>query len=149
MAIKRKATAVWQGSGLKGKGTLNSSNNFFDNTPFNFKARFENEDGKLGTNPEELLAAAHSGCFTMALSFGIVGAGYEAERLEANAEVVLDKIEGTDDFEVTGITLHLEGKVPGMSEEQFMELANGAKENCPISKALSAVPINLNTKFVA
>ena len=147
MAIKRNATATWRGTGLEGGGTLKTSNNFFNDTPYGFKSRFENEDGKLGTNPEELIAAAHAGCYAMALSFAIANAGHKAEELKTKATVVLEKGEGG--FSITGITLHLEGKVPGMTEEKFMELAKGAKEGCPISKALKAVPITLEAKFIA
>lgn len=145
MATKRKASALWKGSGAEGSGTLNTSNKFFDNTPYSFKTRFKNEDGKAGTNPEELIAAAHAGCYAMALSFAIAEAGHEAESLDVQAEVVLDEVEGG--FGITGITLDLAGKVPGMSESKFMELAEGAKKGCPVSKALSSVPIKLNAKF--
>lgn len=145
MATKRTATAVWNGTGLEGKGVLNSPSNFFDSTPYSFKTRFENEDGKLGTNPEELIAAAHSGCFAMALSFAIAEAGFSADELNVKASVALDAVPGG--FGITGIALHLEGKVAGMTEAQFVELANGAKAGCPISKALSAVPISLETVF--
>ena len=147
MASKRNATAVWQGTGLEGTGTLNTQNRFFSDTPYSFKARFENEDGKMGTNPEELIAAAHAGCFAMALSFGIAEAGFTADELKTKATVTLDAVEGG--FGITGITLKLEGKVTGMSEAQFMELANGAKAGCPISKALSAVPITLEASFIS
>jgi osmotically inducible protein OsmC len=145
MATKRRATAVWNGTGLDGSGTLNTSNKFFNNTPYSFKARFKNEDGTLGTNPEELMAAAHAGCYAMALSFGIAQAGFVADELNTEATITLDEVEGG--FGITGITLHLEGKVKGMSPAQFMELANGAKLGCPISKALKAVPIVLNVSF--
>jgi len=147
MAIKRTASALWNGTGLEGKGVLNSSNKFFDNTPYSTKARFENEDGQMGTNPEELLAAAHAGCFTMALSFAIANAGFTADELKTDAVVTIEK-EGNH-FSVTGIELKLHGKVTGMEEAKFVELANGAKEGCPISKALSAVPITLTTHFVS
>jgi osmotically inducible protein OsmC len=147
MAISRNVTAVWSGTGLEGKGTLKSANNFFNETPYTFKNRFENEDGKLGTNPEELLAAAHAGCYAMALSFAITDAGFVADDLKVNATVTLDKVESG--FEISGILLKLEGKVAGMSEDLFNQLANGAKAGCPISKALSAVSITLESTFVA
>ncbi|WP_342663933.1 OsmC family protein [Eisenibacter elegans] len=147
MAIVRKATAVWQGTGLEGKGTLSAPSKFFDNTPYGYKPRFQNEDGTLGSNPEELIAASHAGCFAMALSFAIVGAGFTADELKVDAKVVL---EPTDDgFGITGITLTLQGKVSGMGEAQFMELAEKAKQTCPISKALSSVPIHLEASFVS
>lgn len=147
MAMKKTATAVWQGTGAEGTGTLSTSNKFFDNTPYSFKTRFQNEDGALGTNPEELIAAAHSGCYAMALSFAIAQAGFVADTLTVNATVTLDAVEGG--FGITGITLHLVGKVPGMNEAQFTELANGAKSGCPVSKALSSVPTTLELQFVA
>ena len=147
MASKRHATAVWNGTGLEGKGTLSTPNHFFSDTPYSFKTRFENEDGKMGTNPEELIAAAHAACFAMALSFAIAEAGFAADELKAKASVTLDAVEGG--FGITGIVLKLEGKVAGMTEAQFIELANGAKAGCPISKALSAVPITLETTFIA
>ncbi len=147
MATKRSATAVWSGTGLEGKGTLNTSNKFFNETPYSFKTRFQNEDGVLGTNPEELIAAAHAGCLAMALSFAIVQAGFVADELNVTAAVTLDAVEGG--FGITGINLKLEGKVAGMTEAQFTELANGAKEGCPISKALSSVPISLDITFGA
>jgi len=147
MAIKRHATAVWKGAGQKGSGTIDSQSKFFDKTPYSFKTRFENEDGKLGTNPDELIAAAHASCYAMALSVAISEEGHTAEELTTKAVVTVDT--SGDGAEISGIALQLEGKVPGMSEEKFMELANGAKDGCPVSKALSAVPITLDAKFVA
>lgn len=145
--MKRRVTAVWNGTGLEGKGTLSSSNNFFNQTPYSFKTRFENEDGKAGTNPEELIAAAHAGCFNMQLSFMIVAAGFTADELTTEATVSLDPVEGG--FAISNITLDLKGKVSGMDENQFKELANAAKAGCPVSKALSATPITLNVTFTA
>ncbi|MEM6378519.1 MAG: OsmC family protein [Bacteroidota bacterium] len=145
--MKRRATAVWQGDGLTGKGSLSTPSKVFDNTPYNFTARFKNEDGKNGTNPEELIAAAHAGCFNMALSFGLVGAGYVAERLETKAVVTIEQDEGSQDFSITSIVLKMNAIVPEISEEKFTELANGAKAGCPISKALSTVPMTLEIDF--
>jgi osmotically inducible protein OsmC len=147
MSIKRNVTAVWTGTGLEGKGTLKSSNNFFNETPYSSKNRFQNGDGILETNPEELIAAAHSGCFAMALSFAVTEAGFTPDELKVTATVTLDKVE--NGYGITGITLQLQGKVTGMSEEKFKELAEGAKTGCPVSKALSAVPITLETSFVS
>ena len=144
--MKRKATAKWNGNGLEGKGALTSTSGVLSNTPYGFAARFKDEEGKSGTNPEELIAAAHAGCFTMALSFQIAGAGFTADELVTDAVVSLDQGEGG--FSITGITLKLTGKVSGMSEEKFVELANAAKAGCPISRALSAVPITLEAKFI-
>lgn len=143
--MKKYATAVWKGTGKEGSGTLNSPSGVLKDTPYSFKTRFENEDGKAGTNPEEMVAAAHAGCFTMALSFAIAGEGHAADRLETKAFVGMEKVEGG--FKISGITLDLKGKVSGMSKEKFTELAEGAKVNCPISKALSAVPISLKVDF--
>lgn len=143
--MKRKATAIWKGTGKDGSGTLSAPSGFFDKSPYSAKTRFENEDGKQGTNPEEMIAAAHAGCFNMALSFQIAGKDLEAEELNTTATVTLEKEE--EGFSITGIVLDLKGKVPGMDEAQFKELANAAKEGCPISKALKAVPISLNISF--
>lgn len=145
MAIKRKVHAQWKGGGKDGKGSLSSKNDFFDNTPYSFKSRFENEDGKLGTNPEELMAASHAGCFAMALSVAIEQEGKKADQLDVEATVSLEK--NDSGFSISNITLDLKGKVAGMDEAKFHELAKGAKENCPISKALSAVQIDLNASF--
>ena len=145
--MKRRATAVWQGDGLTGKGSLSTPSKVFDNTPYNFTARFKNEDGKNGTNPEELIAAAHAGCLNMALSFGLVGAGYVAERLETQAVVTIEQDEGSSSFSLTSIVLKMKAIVPEISEAEFTELANGAKDGCPISKALSTVPMTLEIEF--
>ena len=144
--MKKYAVANWVGTGAEGTGTLSTSNKFFDNTPYSFKSRFQNEDGTLGTNPEELIAAAHAGCFTMALSFAIAQAGFVATNLNTKASVSLDQVEGG--FEISAIALQLEGSVVGMDEATFIDLANGAKAGCPVSKALSAVPISLDITFV-
>lgn len=147
MATKRNANAVWNGTGSEGNGTLSTPNKFFNNTPYSFKTRFQNEDGMLGTNPEELIAAAHSGCFAMALSFAITQAGFTPDEIKVKAAVTLDEVEGG--FGITAITLNLEGKVSGMDEAKFTELANGAKAGCPVSKALSSVPVSLDIQFTA
>ena len=143
--MKRKASATWNGPGLTGKGILDAPSGFFNQTPYSTKSRFENEDGKLGTSPEELIAAALSGCFCMALSFGIVNAGFVADELKAEATVTMDT--SGANFAITEIHLQLLGKVAGMEESQFLSLAQVAKENCPVSKVLSAVPIHLDATF--
>lgn len=142
----RRSSAVWNGTGKEGKGTLTSTSGVLSNTPYSFSARFESEDGKAGTNPEELIAAAHAGCFTMALSFQLTGAGFTPSELKTEAAVKVEQSEGG--FSITSIQLNLTGSVPGISEEQFLELANAAKEGCPVSKALSAVSISLDAKLV-
>ncbi len=146
MAIKRHASALWKGTGLEGTGSLSAPSKFFDNSPFGFKARFQNEDGTVGTNPEEMIAAAHAGCFAMALSFAIVGAGFTAEELNVQASVILEPSD--DGFTITSIQLKLQGKVPGMEEALFNELAEKVKLSCPISKALSSVPMSLESHFI-
>lgn len=145
MAITRKATAVWNGTGKEGKGILSSTSGVLNETPYSFAARFMSEDGKAGTNPEELIAAAHAGCFAMALSFQLNGAGFTADQLKAKASVSMDNIDGH--FEFTEIHLNLEAKIPGISHDKFMELAEVAKKNCPVSLALSSVKITMDAKL--
>ncbi|MDC7685005.1 OsmC family peroxiredoxin [Asticcacaulis sp. BYS171W] len=137
----RTATAQWRGDGMTGTGTLTTQSGAFTAQPYSFKTRFGDEEGKSGTNPEELIAAAHSGCFTMALSFALAKAGFTAEQLETEALVDVKPSEAG--FSIVGITLKLKAQIPGVSDEQFQELAAGAKANCPISKALASVPITL------
>lgn len=143
--MKRKATAIWQGNGMEGKGNLTSTSGVLNGTPYSFVTRFKNEDGLAGTNPEELIAAAHGGCFAMALSFQLTNAGFVPTELKVNAAVNLEFM--TDHFEITGIHLDLTGNVPGISNEKFQELAAVAKAGCPVSKALSAVAITLSAKL--
>jgi osmotically inducible protein OsmC len=144
--MKRRATAVWTGSGKDGSGHLSGPSGVLNETPYSARTRFENEEGKAGTNPEELIAAAHAGCFAMALSFGLSGAGHPPQKLTAKATVSINPQEGGG-FAITHIQLELTGKVDGISEAQFTEFANEAKKGCPVSKALSAVPIDLDITF--
>jgi osmotically inducible protein OsmC len=146
MSLIRKGTAEWFGTGLEGSGELSSPSGVLNETPYNVSNRFENENGVAGTNPEELIAAAHAGCFCMALSFQIVAAGYTPTRLAAEA-VIHMKQEGYD-WSFEGIDLNLEAQIEGIAEEKLVELATIAKENCPVSMALSAVPITLNAKLI-
>lgn len=139
--MKRTAQAIWKGTGMEGSGVLNTKSGVFKETPYSFKTRFKNEDGTEGTNPEELIAAAHAGCFNMALSFQLVKAGFTATSLDTTAEVNMENVDGG--FKIVGIELQLTASVPDISQEQFNELADVAKANCPISQALSAVPITL------
>lgn len=141
MGLKRTGTAVWQGTGLEGKGEVSTPSGALTAQPYSFTTRFVSEDGRAGTNPEELLGASHAACFAMALSFRLAGAGKPAERLTVDAVVSMDK-EGVH-WHVSGIELKLDAVVPGMDRAQLEELAIGAKETCPISKALAAVPITL------
>jgi lipoyl-dependent peroxiredoxin len=129
MKFTRKANANWKGTGMEGKGTISTQSTTLNNTQLSFKTRFE--DGSVGTNPEELVAAAHSGCFTMQLSFLLSGAGYTPENLDTEAKITFE--DGT----ITQMHLTLKGSVPGISSEEFLETANKAKEICPISKLLN------------
>jgi lipoyl-dependent peroxiredoxin len=140
--MKRTASAVWQGSLKEGKGTLTAPGGALKNTEYSFGSRFESG---AGTNPEELIAAAHSGCFAMALS-GVLGeAGFKPERLAASAEVTLEKVEPAG-WTVTASHLTLQATVPGIAPEKFAELADKAKAGCPISRLLNA-KITLSAKL--
>lgn len=134
--MKRNATSVWTGSGTKGSGHLTTQSGIFDKQPYSFETRFENEDGKKGTNPEELIAAAHAGCFNMALGVQLEQAGFKAEELKTKVVVTLEK--KGEGFAVTKIHLDLHAKVPGIEEQKFTELSSEAKVNCPISQLLNA-----------
>ncbi|MCU1724683.1 OsmC family protein [Pseudomonas sp. 5P_5.1_Bac1] len=131
--MKKTASAVWQGGLKDGKGQISTESGALKQVPYGFNTRFE---GTPGTNPEELIGAAHSGCFSMALSMILGEAGLTAERIDTTAEVTLDK--QPDGFAITAVHLILKAKVPGASEEQFLELANKAKAGCPVSKVLNA-----------
>ena len=145
-SFKRTASAVWHGSGAEGSGSLTGPSGVLDNTPYSAKLRFQNEDGKAGTNPEELIAAAHAGCYIMALSFRLSGAGFPPSELRCSATIDMEK--GEAGWSFAKITLHLDASVPGLAADQFMEHANAAKAGCPVSKALAAVPIELEAKLV-
>lgn len=132
--MKRTANAVWKGPGMKGSGNLKTQSGVFKDQPYSIKTRFENEDGKLGTNPEELIAAAHAGCYAMALSVELEKAGYTADTLNVDAELSLDK--DGDGWAITKIALKLKASVPDVSDDEFDKLANGAKDGCPVSKVL-------------
>jgi osmotically inducible protein OsmC len=130
--LKRKATAVWQ-KGLKdGKGTLSTESGVLSNAQYSFSTRFE--EGK-GTNPEELVGAAHAGCFSMALSGQLGNAGMTAEKIETRATVTMEKTEAG--FTVTNIHLDVSAKIPGAGREAFEAAANQAKSGCPISRLLN------------
>lgn len=141
MAIDRKATANWKGTGKEGSGSITTTSGVLNATPHSFLTRFVSEDGKAGTNPEELIAAAHASCFTMKLSFVLNAAGFTADHLECTANVKMDKV--GDGMGVVGIHLELTGRVSGISAEQFQDCAEDAKANCPISQLLKSVPITL------
>jgi lipoyl-dependent peroxiredoxin len=139
----KKAWAVWKGSIKEGGGTISTETGVLKEAPYGFKARFEN--GK-GTNPEELLGAAHAGCFSMALSLMLGEAGLTADRIETTAAVTLDKV--GDGFEITSSHLTVIAKVPGADQAKFAEIANKAKVGCPLSKVIKA-KITMDAKLEA
>ena len=126
---------------MNGEGTLTTQSHVLNNQPYSFKLRFENADGQAGTNPEELIAAAHSGCFSMALAFALANAGFTATSIDTEASVNLQPSDGG--FSIAAISLKLTASIPNISKEQFDTIAAGAKAGCPVSKALSSVPITL------
>jgi osmotically inducible protein OsmC len=129
----RKAHAHWRGTGRDGQGELTTDSGVLSDTPYSFKTRFESAPG---TNPEELIAAAHAGCFTMALAFALQGAGFTPDDLTTEAAVTLEP-EGQG-FRISKSALTLKAKVPGLDQAQFDAFAQGAEKNCPISKVLNA-----------
>ncbi len=139
--IKRKAQAHWTGSGKEGHGALTTASGTLSNTPYSFTTRFE--DGS-GTNPEELIAAAHAGCFTMALAFRLSGAGHPPGSLSTSAEVSLTQEGGG--WRIVAVALALKGSVPGLNREEFLSHAEEAKKTCPVSRVLNA-DISLTAEF--
>ena len=139
--MKRKAHVVWKGDGENGSGELTTGSGAIQKLPYDFKMRFKNDDGKLGTNPEELIAAAHAGCFNMKLSFVLNENGFSPESLDT--ESVLTFVDGV----VESIELSLSAKVPDISNEKFNECAEEAKDNCPISGLLKC-KISLSSKLI-
>jgi lipoyl-dependent peroxiredoxin len=138
----RKANAVWHGNGRSGNGSLTSESGILAETPYSFKTRFESEKG---TNPEELIAAAHAGCFTMALAFGLQAAGFTPTELATEAAVTLEQ-EGQG-FRISRSALTLRANVPNLEEAAFARIAGEAEKNCPVSKVLNAT-ITLDAKLV-
>jgi len=138
----RKAKAIWRGTGRAGDGNLTTDSGVLDNMPYSFRTRFENEKG---TNPEELIAAAHAGCFTMALAFQLQGAGFTPTELATDAAVSLDP-EGQG-FRISRSALTLRANVPNLDQATFFRLAGEAEKNCPVSKVLNAA-ITLDAKLV-
>jgi lipoyl-dependent peroxiredoxin len=138
----RKAKAVWHGTGRAGAGHLSTDSGVLAETPYSFRTRFENEKG---TNPEELIAAAHAGCFTMAVAFGLQTAGYTPTELSTEAAVTLEP-EGKG-FRIRRSALTLRAKVPNLDEAKLSTLASDAEKNCPVSKVLNA-EITLDAKLV-
>ncbi len=143
--MKRTGSAVWNGTLKEGHGTVSTPNGVLKNAPYSFSSRFESGSG---TNPEELIAAAHAGCFAMALSLMLQNAGFKAETLDVTATVSLENLPDKGGFTVTSSHLALKGKVPGIAKEKFEEVANQAKAGCPISRLLNA-RITLDATLVA
>ena len=139
--MKKTASAVWKGGLKDGKGTISTESGVLSNAPYGFNARFENGPG---TNPEELLGAAHAGCFSMALSAQLGEAKMTAESIRTTATVTLDKVEGG--FSITAVHLDLTAKIPGANRQAFETAANKAKTGCPLSKVLNA-KITLDAKL--
>jgi osmotically inducible protein OsmC len=139
--VKRTASAVWHGDLKQGKGTVSSASGVLKDTPYSFTTRFENAPG---TNPEELIAAAHAGCFSMALSAFLGRAGITPTQISTQASLTLEQVGGN--WTITAIHLETNAKVPGVTREKFEEIANDAKANCPVSRVLNA-KITLNAKL--
>lgn len=135
----RSADAVWEGGLKDGKGTIKLQSGACPEVTYSFGTRFENEPG---TNPEELIGAAHAGCFSMALSAGLGKAGFKPERVATNAKVTVEQVD--DGFKITRIELTTRAKIPGIDEATFQQHAEAAKKGCPVSKALAATDIHLN-----
>jgi osmotically inducible protein OsmC len=140
--MDRNATAVWKGNLKEGKGTVSTQSGALSGLPYSFKTRFEDESGKSGTNPEELIAAAHAGCFAMQFSHFLAENGTPAASLDAKAVVTL--VPGTG---ITGSALTVVGNVPGIDAGKFKELAEKAKAECPVSRALGAIKVSLDARL--
>ncbi|MGB5558722.1 MAG: OsmC family protein [Paracoccaceae bacterium] len=139
--IKKKGSAVWQGTLKEGKGTISTETGVMKNEPYGFNTRFE---GKKGTNPEELIAAAHASCFSMALSVVLAEHDLVADEISTTATVSLEQVDG--DFTITKSHLDLTAKIPGANEATFKKAAEAAKANCPVSRLLKA-EITLDAKL--
>ena len=129
--MKRKVNAIWKGDGADGKGFLTAQSGAFDKMPYSFKTRFENDEGKLGTNPEELIAAALAGCFNMKLSFVLNESNFSPDKISTDATLLFE------DGKVVSIHLDIKASVPEITQEKFVELALESKMNCPISSVLN------------
>ena len=138
----RSSEAVWEGSLREGAGRVKLGSGAFEG-PYSFVSRFEEGDG---TNPEELIGAAHAGCFSMALAAGLSRAGFTPQRIHTTADVHLEKV--GDAFRITRVDLKTEAEIPGIDEEAFQEQALSAKQNCPVSQALGGVDISLKARLV-
>jgi lipoyl-dependent peroxiredoxin len=141
--MQRKGSAVWTGGLKDGKGTVSTASGVLKETPYSFSTRFENG---IGTNPEELIAAAHAGCFSMALSAQLGNDNLRPERIETTATVTLEKQD--TGFAITAVQLEVTARIPGASEQAFMKSAEAAKAGCPVSKLLNA-KITMNARLVS
>ena len=139
----RKAKAVWRGTGRDGVGTVSTESGVLTGTPYSFRTRFENEKG---TNPEELVAAAHAGCFSMTLAFVLQGAGYTPTELNVEAAVTIER-EG-EGFRISRSALVLRAQVPELDQAAFAQMVSGAEKNCPVSKVLNAA-ITVDAKLIS
>jgi osmotically inducible protein OsmC len=138
-----KSSAIWQGNLASGKGTMNVGEGAWEGS-YSFKSRFEGGEGR---SPEELIAGAHAGCFSMAFSHALAESGYEPQKIETSAEATLEMTK--DGFGITKMNLTVKGSVNGISEDEFLKIANDAKENCPVSKALKgSMTISMEAKLV-
>ena len=144
--MNRKGTAVWHGTGKDGTGNVSTGSGAIKNLPYSWKARFGDESGMTGTNPEEMIAAAHASCFTMATAFQLTGAGFPPEELTTEATLTMENM--NPGWRIAKIHLMLTAKAPGVTDEKFQELAKAAKETCPVSQALK-VEISLEAKLSA
>ena len=138
----RTANAVWEGGLKDGKGKMKLGSGAYEGA-YSFASRFENG---AGTNPEELIAAAHAGCFSMALSAGLGKSGFSPKRIQTSAKAHLEKV--GEGFKITRIELNTEAEIPGIDQQKFMEHAEGAKKGCPVSQALAGTEITLNAKLI-
>jgi osmotically inducible protein OsmC len=134
--MQRSGSAVWRGAGKDGTGTVSTPSGALKEQPYSFRTRFVSEDGRDGTNPEELIAAAHAACFSMATAFQLANAGVTPQELRTDAKLTMEN--GPNGWTVTAIHLDLTARVPGIDDAQFQQLAQNAKAGCPISRLLKA-----------
>jgi osmotically inducible protein OsmC len=144
--MKRNAKAIWQGTLAEGSGTISSQSGALASLPYSFKGRFQDESGTSGTNPEELIAAAHAGCFAMQLSHFLAENGTPAAKLDATATVTIDP-DPANGFTIKSSAIELVGSVPGIDQAKFEELAAKAKASCPVSRALGAIEVTLSARL--
>jgi len=141
----RTADAEWNGPLTDGAGTMRFGSGAFEG-PYTFQSRFVDEAGRTGTNPEELIAGAAAGCFSMALSGDLGRAGHNVTSVRTSAEVTIDKVGGG--FTITGIALRSEAEVTGVGDEDFQRIADGTRQNCPVSRLLTGAPVTLEAKLL-